>query len=130
MGVVAFLTLCTDICPLDTGNLLQVEHFFGWYVRRVPEDTPPSLDWWTGKPLTYDVTHSDGFVIIDAQGTERFSTGAAPVFQGALNPTLHRFLNPQGRSHLAHPLTPGWTPTAALDALGWLVHKPLPVAGN
>ena len=23
--VVPFLTLCTDICPLDTGNLLQVE---------------------------------------------------------------------------------------------------------
>src|SRR5579863_997631 len=24
--VVPFLTLCTDICPLDTGNLLRVEH--------------------------------------------------------------------------------------------------------
>ena len=93
--LVPFLTLCTDICPLDTGNLLQVEralrddraaanvqlielsidperdtparlaaysrltgaswelvtespaealrfeHFFGWAVQRVAEDTPP-----------------------------------------------------------------------------------------
>ena len=116
--VVPFLTLCTDICPLDTGNLLQVEHslvadgsaskvqlvelsvdpgrdtparlaayaqltgavgaadrdpgpgravehFFGWVVQRVPEGSPPAIDWWTGKPLTYDINHSDGFVVID-----------------------------------------------------------------
>ena len=182
--MVPFLTLCTDICPLDTGNLLQVEHslasdgsasmvqlvelsvdptrdtparlaayahltgaswelltetpaqatqvehFFGWDVQRVPEDSPPSLDWWTGKPLTYDVNHSDGFVIIDTLGTERFSTGAAPDFRGTLNPTLHRFLTAEGRDHLTHPLTPGWNPTTALDTLGWVLQRPLPLVGN
>lgn len=182
--VVPFLTLCTDICPLDTGNLLQVEHslvsdgsaskvqlvelsvdpardsparlaayaqltgaswelltetpaqatsvehFFGWDVQRVPEDSPPSVDWWTGKPLTYDINHSDGFVVIDSRGAERFSTGAAPDFHGALNPTLHRFLTAQGRDHLTHPLTPGWNPTTALDALGWMLQRPLPLVEN
>ena len=182
--VVPFLTLCTDICPLDTGNLLQVEHslaadgsaskvqlvelsvdptrdtparlaayakltgaswelltetpaqatevehFFGWVVQRVPEGSPPSLDWWTGKPLTYDINHSDGFVVIDGHGTVRFSTGAAPDFHGTLNPTLHRFLTAEGRDHLAHPLTPGWNPTSALETLGWLLHKPLPLVGT
>lgn len=182
--VVPFLTLCTDICPLDTGNLLQVEHslaadgaasnvqlvelsvdptrdtparlaayahltgaswelltetpaqaaqvehFFGWVVQRVPEGSPASVDWWTGKPLTYDINHSDGFVVIDAHGTERFATGAAPDFHGTLNPTLHKFLTAEGRDHLAHPETPGWNPTAALDTLGWMLHRPLALEGS
>jgi protein SCO1/2 len=182
--VVPFLTLCTDICPLDTGNLLQVKHslvadgvasrvqlvelsvdpardtparlaayarltgsswelltetpaqaleverFFGWDVQRVAEDTPPSVDWWTGAPLTYDVNHSDGFVVIDTHGTERFATGAAPDFHGTLNPTLHRFLNAQGRDHLVHPLIPGWNPATALNALGWVLNKQLALAAN
>ena len=182
--VVPFLTLCTDICPLDTGNLLQVEHalagaglasrvelvelsidperdtparlaayahltgahwemvtessadaarlegYFGWVVQRVAEDSPPSIDWWTHQPLTYDVNHSDGFVVIDANGTERFSTAAAPDFHGTLNPTLHQFLNAQGRQHLIHPDRPSWTPAAALDALGWLLHRTIPLTGS
>ena len=182
--VVPFLTLCTDICPLDTGNLLQVErslaadksaskvqlvelsvdpardtparlaayahltgatwelltetpaqateveHFFGWDVQRVPEDSPPSVDWWTGKPLTYDINHSDGFVVIDSAGAVRFSTGAAPDFHGTLNPTLHRFLTAAGRDHLSHPLSPGWNPAPALETLGWMLRRPLALTGT
>jgi protein SCO1 len=182
--VVPFLTLCTDICPLDTGNLLQVEHalsaagvapkvqlielsvdpgrdsparlaayarltgaswelvtespaeatefehFFGWVVQQVAEDSPPPIDWWTDKPLTYDVNHTDGFVMIDGHGTERFSTAAAPNFHGTLNPTLHRFLNDEGREHLAHPQKPNWTPADALAVLGWLLHRDIPVADS
>ena len=162
--VVPFLTLCSDICPLDTGNLLQVEHalvadgsaakvqlvelsvdpardtparlaayahltgaswelltetpaqavavehFFGWVVQRVPEGSPPSLDWWTGKPLTYDIDHSDGFVVLDAHGTVRFSTGAAPDFHGTLNPTLHRFLSREGHRPPRPSPRPGLEP--------------------
>jgi protein SCO1 len=179
-----FLTLCTDVCPLDTGNLLQVQHalsesgmalrvqlvelsidpardtparlaayarltgaswelvtessgvasqferFFGWVVQRVPEDDPPSIDWWTGQPLTYDVNHSDGFVVIDARGTERFSTGAPPDFRGNLNPTLHRFLTDEGRQHLAHPQTPGWNPAQALQVLAWVLATPIAGAAS
>jgi len=88
------------------------------------------LDWWTGKPLTYDVNHSDGFVTIDATGRERFSTGAGPDFRGTLNPTLHRFLTAEGRDHLAHPLTPGWNPTTALETLGWMLHRSLARSGS
>ncbi|HLI72604.1 MAG TPA: SCO family protein [Acidimicrobiales bacterium] len=180
--IVPFLTLCTDICPLDTGNLLQVqralaadgvarhvqlvelsidpgrdtparlaayatltgaswelvtesaaaagrlEQFFGWDVQRVAEDTPPSIDWWTKQPLTYDVNHADGFVLLDRRGDEIFSTAAAPDFHGTLNPTLHGLLNDEGRDHLAHPLHPGWNPAGALGALGWAVGRSLPAA--
>ncbi len=180
--IVPFLTLCTDICPLDTGNLVQVQHalvadgvarqvqlvelsidperdtpsrlaayagltgaswelvtesaadaarleqFFGWVVQRVAEETPPSIDWWTKQPLTYDVNHSDGFVLLDRHGDEIFSTAAAPDFHGTLDPTLHGFLSEQGRDHLVHPLNPGWNPAAALGALGWAVGRALPAA--
>ncbi len=178
--LVPFLTLCSDICPMTTGNLLQVEHslqaahvadrvqvvelsvdpdrdsparlaayahlvraswelvtesdaelttiahFFGFVYQKVPQDNPPAVDWWTKKPLTYDVNHSDGFVLISPTGTMRFFTGAAPDFAGRLNPTLHAFLSSQGLEHLAHPPRPDWTPTDALTALGWMLGQSIP----
>jgi len=180
--LVPFLTLCSDICPMDTGNLLQVQdalsrdgvagkvqivelsvdpgrddvarlaayahltgaswqlvtespsvlarlsHFFGFFYQKVPQDTPPAIDWLTHQPLTYDINHSDGFVLIDPTGHERFVTGAAPDFHGTLNKELEAFLNEQGRQHLAHPQLPGWTPASALAALGWMLGQQLPTA--
>jgi len=179
--LVPFLTLCSDICPMTSGNLLQVErplqashladkvqiielsvdpgrddsarlaayaqltnatwelvtespatlsqidHFFGFWYQIVPQDTPPAVDWLTGMPLTYDVNHSDGYVLISPNGKERYSTGAGPDFTGQLNPKLHRFLNSEGLDHLAHPPKPGWTPTDALAALGWLLGQSIPL---
>ncbi len=179
--VVPFLTLCTDICPLTTGNLLQVEqslgsahaaskvqiielsvdpgrdtpkrlaayahltmatwelvtetptvlsaiaHFFGFVYQRVAEDNPPSIDWMTGKPLTYDINHSDGYVLISPKGVQRYSTGAAPDFRGNLNPTIHAFLDQEGLYHLAHPAKTAWTPADALTSLGWLLGQSIPV---
>jgi protein SCO1 len=178
--VVPFLTLCTDICPLTTGNLLQVKdalradavaqkvqivelsvdpgrdtparlaayakltgatwqlvtespavlqavaRYFGFFYERVPEDDPPSIDWWTGRPLTYDINHSDGFVIVDPHGTERFVTDAAPNFHGQLTPKLYHFLSDEGLQHLAHPARPNWTPDQLLAALGWVLGQSLP----
>jgi protein SCO1 len=178
--LVPFLTLCSDICPMTSGNLLQVEHslqaaqvadkvqiielsvdpdrdtparlsayaslvganwelvtetdselssiskYFGFFYQKVPQDNPPAIDWLTGKPLTYDVNHSDGYVLISPTGVERYSTGAAPAFSGTLNPKLHAFLSDLGREHLAHPPQPSWTPSDALASLGWMLGKPVP----
>jgi len=178
--LVPFLTLCSDICPMTTGNLLQVEHslraahlagkvqivelsvdpdrdsaarlsayaqltgadwelvtesdqeltaiahFFGFVYQKVPQDDPPAVDWWTGKTLTYDVNHSDGYVLITPAGTERFFTGAAPAFKGRLNPKLHAFLSDEGLDHLAHPPAPNWAPSNALAALGWMLGTSIP----
>jgi protein SCO1/2 len=181
--LVPFLTLCSDICPMTTGNLLQVQRslradeasskveivelsvdpgrdtrarlaayarltgagwqfvtetpaqlqtiakFFGIWYQKVPEDNPPDIDWWTGQPLTYDVDHSDGFVVIDPNGTERFVTNAAPDFHGHLDPTLEKFLSPLGNQHLKHPPNPNYTPADILQALAWSMHLPLPSRG-
>ena len=54
--------------------LHAVSQFFGFVYQKVPEDSPPSIDWLTGKPLTYDIDHSDGYVLISAvvrSGTPR-----------------------------------------------------------
>ena len=179
--LVPFLTLCSDICPLTTGNLLQAEQslrrdhaaskvqiveisvdpkrdtparlaayakltgvryqlvteppnelaelakFFGFSYEKVPEDKPPSIDWWTGKPLTYDINHSDNYFIIDPSGAERVVQEAAPDFHGHLNPRIYRFLSAEGHQHLEHPPQPNWTPADLLSALGLVLHQSLPV---
>lgn len=180
--LVPFLTLCQDICPMITGNLLQVaqslqaDHasarvqilelsvdpardtparlaayakltnaswqlvteppaelhalakFFGFYYQKVPEEKPPAIDWWTGKPLTYDVDHTDNYFVIDPAGVERVVQVAAPNFHGQLNPRLYKFLSALGRQHLKHTPQPDWTPADALQALALSVHLPLPLS--
>jgi len=181
--LVPFLTLCSDICPLTTGILYQVQRalnkdhassqveiveltvdpgrddparlaayanltgatwqlvtetptdlatlakFFGFSYQKVPEDNPPDIDWLTGKPLTYDIDHSDGFVIIDSKGVERFVNGAAPDFKGRLNPKLEKFLSPLGHQHQEHPPKPSYTASTVLGALGLSLHRNLAAAG-
>ena len=182
--LVPFLTLCSDICPFTTGNLVQVEQslrndhadsqvqivelsvdpkrdtparlaayakltgvryqlvtepprelaalskFFGFTYEKVPEGKPPSIDWWTGKPLTYDINHSDNYFVIDPTGAERVVQSAAPDFHGQLNPRIYHFLSGLGLYHLNHPKHPDWTPKDLLGALGLMLHRNLPVNIN
>ncbi len=182
--LVPFLTLCSDICPLTTGNLLEVQRsldqshaaskvqivelsvdptrdtqgrlasyakltgaswemvtesdaaladistFFGFLHQQVPQGNPPAVDWLTNQPLTYDVNHTDGYVLIDGSGFATFATGAGPGFHGTLNPTLYRFLSDQGIQNLNHPPQPAWTPTSALLSLGWMIGRSIPNAGS
>jgi cytochrome oxidase Cu insertion factor (SCO1/SenC/PrrC family) len=177
--LVPFLTLCQDICPMTTGNLLAVaqslraEHaasrveiveltvdpgrdtrrrlaaysklthaswqlvttspvklarlakFFGFSYQKVPEGSGDTRDWWTGKPLTYDVDHTDNYFVLDPAGVERVVQAGAPSFHGHLNPKLYKFLDALGRQHLSHAPQPYWTPTDLLHALSVSVGKPL-----
>ena len=182
--LVPFLTLCQEVCPLTTANLLVVErtleadhlarkvaiveysvdpardtpdrlaayatrtgatwplltgsaaqiaavdHFFYVYVQRVPEGTPPGIDWMTGKPLTYDVNHSDGFFLIDRNGHERFATEATPSVPGHTIPaSLKAMLDSQGLQNLYAPNGQTWTVPQLLDALGWLLGQPVAPLG-
>jgi protein SCO1/2 len=178
--LVPFLSLCQDVCPLITGNLVVAEQslrddraaskvriveltvdpgrdtparlaayakltdatwqlvtepaaelrrlakFFGFTYQKVPEGEPGARDWWTGKPLTYDVDHSDNYFVIDPSGTERVVQDAAPDFHGKLNPKLNNFLDGLGRLHLVQPAQPNWTPTDLLRALAVSVGTSLP----
>jgi len=99
------------------GELARLAKFFGFYYQKVPETSRDARDWWTGKSLTYDVDHSDNYLVIDPAGVERVVQDAAPNFHGQLNPKLSKFLDALGRQHLKHAPQPDWTPTDALNAL-------------
>jgi cytochrome oxidase Cu insertion factor (SCO1/SenC/PrrC family) len=110
--------------PLLTGspaNLHRLWNYFGVSVQIVPEAKPAKIDWYTGKPLTYDVDHTDGFILINAQGHERFEDANAPNLHGKLSTKLKSLLNAAGLYGLGHPSGPTWTLSDAVAALSWLV---------
>lgn len=95
---------------------------FGVYTKRVPDDTPAPRDWLTGKPLTYDIEHSDEVFFLDASSHERFILDGIPEVHGASSvpSTLYQFLSRDGRRNVLHPKRGAWTPTQALQVIDWL----------
>ncbi len=103
---------------------------FGVYAKRVPEGSPPGVDWQTGQPYTYDVDHSDGFILLGRDQRERFVTVAPADLRGAkLEPSLHAMLDTQGSQNLARPQAGSWTVAQALEAIGWLAGRTVPPPG-
>ncbi len=83
----AYAKLTGVTWPLLTASpatLAELWHFFGIYYQVVPEGSPPGIDWQTRKPYTYDVNHSDGFVLLNPALRERFV--AAGMVSGATVP--------------------------------------------
>ena len=117
---------------LWTGSPASVAAFwraFGVSYQKAPEDQPPKLDWWTGQPLTYDVVHTDGYILIDASGRERFVDAGAPHVPG-LSPKLRSLLG-QGTLHgLAHPEQPTWTVANALASISWVLGTNVQASGS
>jgi len=113
--------------PLLTGtpaHLAQLWHYFGVFYQKVPEDNPPGIDWQTGKPYTYDVNHSDGFIVFDRRLRERFVTGAAPnVRKLRLEASLQAMLDGQGLREYSHPARDAWTVPEGLQAVGWVAGR-------
>ncbi len=115
--------------PLLTGGDASIQRlwrFFGIYYQKVPEGQPPGIDWWTHQALTYDVDHSDGFILLDTRGHERFITTTPPDLYGKLNPSLRPLLDNQGVQNLQHQPGPSWTVPQALGAIGWLTGRDIP----
>lgn len=99
---------------------LRCSGTFGIYYQDVPEASPPGIDWQTRTPYTYDVNHSDGFILLKSRLHERF-VAAGMVHGAPLSPALRHLLDAQGRSDLAHPGGGSWTILQARDAIGWLI---------
>ncbi len=117
--------------PLLTGTLANLKAFwsqFGVYFAKVREAQPPKLDWWTGKPLTFDVNHTDGFILLSPAGRERFITVEPPNLHGKLQADLRSLLNTGGLENLYHQAKNSWTIPQALAALSWLVGQTIPSA--
>jgi protein SCO1/2 len=117
---------------LWTGTPAQIAAFwkpFGVSSQIVPEEQPPKTDWWTGQPLTYDVDHTDGYILIDANGRERFVDASAPHIPD-LSPKLRSLLDAGGVHDLAHPLPTSWTTADLRTALSWVLGTTVPAAGS
>jgi protein SCO1/2 len=118
---------------LLTGSPAVIERiwrYFGVWYQRVAEDKPPGVDWLTGKPLTYDVSHQDALFYLDERGRERFGVVGSPDATGAPIPSaLRRFLSARGRGNLSHPDPGTWTAAEALSPVAWLTGRPIRPAG-
>jgi len=117
---------------LLTGTRANISAFWkplGVWYQKVPEEKPAQIDWWTGKPLTYDVDHDDGFILINPSGEERFITLDIPDLHGKLAAGLRSLLDSQGLQYLDDG-SPGndYTIPQALGALSWLVGRSIPLA--
>jgi len=109
--------------------LTALWHHFGISVQIVPEAPPAKIDWYTGTPLTYDVNHTDGYLLISPAGRERFSDSNPPDLSH-LSPALTSLLNTGGVQNLTHPQRPNWTLSEALASVSWLVGRTIPATGG
>ncbi len=118
---------------LWTGTPANVAAFwepFGVEYQIVPEDQPPHLDWLTNAPLTYDVDHTDGYILIGTDGRERFVDATAPDLGGRLDRKLTSLLDDGGVHNLDHPQEPNWTVADALASISWALGTDVPASGS
>jgi cytochrome oxidase Cu insertion factor (SCO1/SenC/PrrC family) len=121
----AFAGLTGSTWPLLTGSsasLASLWHHFGIYYQKVPEGSPPGIDWETQRPYTYDVDHSDGFVLLDSHLHERFIAGGMTRI-GRIPAKLQKLLDSEGEADLKNPGGGTWTTNDALNAIGWVVGR-------
>ena len=100
-----------------TGSVHSIRTMWDWFgvqYRRVPQGTPPDVDWWTNKPEKYDIDHTDAVFIIDPHGYLRMVNEGMPQLEGKLSHPLRKLLNEQGVHNLEHPQLP-WTAEQVSD---------------
>jgi cytochrome oxidase Cu insertion factor (SCO1/SenC/PrrC family) len=106
-----------------TGPLRRIRRFWNWFgigFRKVPQGNPPDVDWWTHKAETFDVEHTDGLFLIDAEGYERtFFPGMADL-HGRIEPALRKLLSRTGLGNLDHP-GEAWTEPEVIADVGRLL---------
>ena len=112
----------------DAAGTAQMIKYFGYTAIPKPLTHSDVLDPLTGRPLAYDVVHSDGYAIVDTASTMRFVNVASPHFHGILPAKLRAFLSKEGLDSLRKPDPHGWRPAGALEALSWVTGQTIPLA--
>jgi protein SCO1/2 len=101
---------------------------FSVYSERVPEDAPGTVDWMTGKPMTYTMVHNDQLHFLDLTYHDRFVLGG-PAHVGRADSVpapLATFLDGQGRHDLKDPGLNTWDAQQVLNVLSWLTARQIP----
>jgi protein SCO1/2 len=121
----AFARLTGVHLRLLTGTSAQLQRFWGFFgvaYWRTKEGRPQDRDWLTGRPLTFDVSHTDALFLVDAKSRERIVDVGMPNVGGTVAPPLGRLLNESGRRDLARP-TAGWTAEQGLADVRYLLGR-------
>jgi cytochrome oxidase Cu insertion factor (SCO1/SenC/PrrC family) len=121
----AYARLTQSNWPLLTGSpavLATLWHYFGIYYQKVPEGSPPGIDWETHLPYTYDIDHSDGFVLLGSDLHERFIAGGMTSIR-KIPENLQRLLDTQGKADLRKPGGGTWTVNDAVNAINWALGR-------
>ena len=110
---------------LATGTDANLKTFWGYfgaaaikspYKASELKDLP--VDRQTGKPNTYDVSHTDLVVIVDASGNWAWvDLGNPNPGKGVIPAKLKKYLSEDGLNNLAKPQEPSWDSKAVLSAL-------------
>jgi protein SCO1/2 len=119
-----------DLWTGTPANLATFWKAFHVTYQIVAEAQPPHIDWYTGKPLTYDVDHTDGYFLIGTNGRERFIDASAPNLHGKLSKKLTALLNAGGIRELHNPQGDEWTVNQALASISWLLGTNVAPTGN
>jgi protein SCO1/2 len=121
----AYARLTGSHWPLLTGAptvLAMLWRYFGIYYQKVPEGSPPGIDWETHLPYTYDVDHSDGFVLLGSNLHERFIAGGMTRIR-KIPENLQKLLDSQGKADLRNPGGGTWTVNDAETAIRWALGR-------
>jgi cytochrome oxidase Cu insertion factor (SCO1/SenC/PrrC family) len=121
----AYANLTGSNWSLLTGasaTLAALWRYFGIYYQVVAEGSPPGIDWETGLPYTYDVNHSDGFVLLDARLHERFIAGGMTRI-AKIPANLGKLLDNEGRANFRNPGGGTWTVNDAVNAIEWALGR-------
>jgi cytochrome c biogenesis protein CcmG/thiol:disulfide interchange protein DsbE len=106
-------------------TIRRVWNWFGVQYYRVPEGKPASIDWWTHKPATFDINHTDAVYLIDPHGYLRVANDGMPKLQGKLSRRLRGLLDAQGVGNLEHPHLP-WTADQIADDILNMMGRAIP----
>ncbi len=118
-----------------TGSQAAVDGFWkdlGVYIHKTVDTPPLPHNWRTGKPLKYDITHSDAVFFLDGSGHERFLLMGIPYVakDTSIPPRLLAFMDAEGHRNLTHPPQDAWTVPQELQVLSWLVQRHITTNAN
>lgn len=102
-------------------GLASIWSWFGVYTQVVKPDDGV-IDWMTGKPITYDMNHTDVIVIIGPDLHWRWLDLGAPAVsnpqsKNVVPSKLYTYLSSTGKSNLVKPEQPFWSTGAVYGAL-------------
>lgn len=113
----------------SVSNVLRLWKKLGILVERVPLEKPVPIDWYTHKPETLNIVHSDGLFILDPAGQMRIIVAGMPEIEHGheLEAPLYKLLDAEGIHNLRKPEAP-WTASQLLSDIKWGMGMEVPAS--